>query len=41
VSDEFMASGSQADLDQLDFFPFPDMGTQYDAEKALHALIDI
>ncbi len=41
VSDEFKASGSQADLDQLDFFPFPDMGTQYDAEKALDAPIDV
>ena len=30
-----------ADLDDLDFFPFPDMGTQYDAEKALDAPIDI
>jgi multiple sugar transport system substrate-binding protein len=41
VSDEFKASGSQADLDQLDFFPFPDLGTQYDAEKALDAPIDV
>ena len=30
----------QADLDDLDFFPFPDLGTQYDAEKALDAPID-
>ncbi|TMC00722.1 MAG: carbohydrate ABC transporter substrate-binding protein [Chloroflexi bacterium] len=41
VSDEFKASGSTADLDQLDFFPFPDLGTQYDAEKALDAPIDV
>jgi len=41
VSDEFKASGSQADVDQLDFFPFPDLGTQYDAEKALDAPIDV
>ena len=41
VSDEFKASGQQADLDQLDFFPFPDLGTQYDAEKALDAPIDV
>jgi multiple sugar transport system substrate-binding protein len=30
-----------ADLNDLDFFPFPDLGTQYDAEKALDAPIDI
>jgi multiple sugar transport system substrate-binding protein len=41
VSDEFKASGSQADVDQLDFFPFPALGTQYDAEKALDAPIDV
>ena len=41
VSDEFKASGSQGDLDQLDFFAFPDLGTQYDAEKALDAPIDV
>ncbi len=29
------------DLADLDFFPFPDLGTQYDAEKALDAPIDI
>jgi multiple sugar transport system substrate-binding protein len=40
VSDQFKAAG-QADLDDLDFFPFPDLGTQYDAEKALDAPIDI
>jgi multiple sugar transport system substrate-binding protein len=41
VSDNFKATGNQADLDDLDFFPFPDMGTQYDAEKALDAPIDV
>ena len=40
VSDQFKAAG-QADLDDLDFFPFPNLGTQYDAEKALDAPIDI
>ncbi len=40
VSDQFKAAGA-ADLADLDFFPFPDMGTQYDAEKALDAPIDI
>jgi multiple sugar transport system substrate-binding protein len=30
-----------ADLADLDFFPFPDLGTQFDAEKALDAPIDI
>jgi multiple sugar transport system substrate-binding protein len=29
------------DSEDLDFFAFPDMGTQYDAEKALDAPIDI
>jgi len=41
VSDEFKASGSQADVDQLDFFAFPHLGTQYDAEEALDAPIDV
>jgi multiple sugar transport system substrate-binding protein len=40
VSDQFKAAGQDA-LDDLDFFPFPDLGTQYDAEKALDAPIDI
>ena len=40
VAEQFVAGGA-ADLDQLDFFPFPDMGTQYDAEKALDAPIDV
>lgn len=41
VGDEFKASGTPADLDQLDFFPFPDLGTQFDAEKAIDAPIDV
>jgi multiple sugar transport system substrate-binding protein len=41
VSDQFTATGNPADLDDLDFFPFPDLGTQYDAEKALDAPIDV
>jgi multiple sugar transport system substrate-binding protein len=41
VSEQFIQSGSTTELDQLDFFPFPDMGTQYDAEKALDAPIDV
>ncbi|TMF36538.1 MAG: carbohydrate ABC transporter substrate-binding protein [Chloroflexi bacterium] len=38
LSQEFSGPG---DLDDLDFFPFPDLGTQYDAEKALDAPIDV
>jgi multiple sugar transport system substrate-binding protein len=41
VGDEFKASGTPADLEQLDFFAFPDLGTSYDAEKALDAPIDV
>jgi len=41
VSQEFLATGGQADLGQLDFFPFPHLGTQYDAEEALDAPIDV
>ncbi|HET9781023.1 MAG TPA: ABC transporter substrate-binding protein, partial [Candidatus Dormibacteraeota bacterium] len=41
ISDQFTAAGTPADLEQLDFFPFPDLGTQYDAEKALDAPIDV
>ena len=41
VSDEFKASGSQADVDQLDFFPFPAVGSSFDAENALDAPIDV
>jgi multiple sugar transport system substrate-binding protein len=39
TSQQFQAAG-QADLDDLDFFPYPDFGTQFDAEKALDAPID-
>ena len=38
LSSEFT---NQADLDDLDFFPFPALGTQYDAENALDAPIDV
>src|SRR5215468_3591290 len=37
ISQEFPAT----DVDDIDFFPFPDMGTKYDAEKALDAPIDV
>jgi len=40
VSSQFAATKNQADLDDLDFFPFPALGTQYDAEGALDAPID-
>jgi multiple sugar transport system substrate-binding protein len=40
VSQQFQATNNPADLQDLDFFPFPDLGTQYDAEKALDAPID-
>src|SRR5438105_3967755 len=40
VSQQFKAA-SDADLADLDFFAFPDLGTQYDAEKALDAPIDV
>jgi multiple sugar transport system substrate-binding protein len=39
LSQQFQTAG-QADLDDLDFFPYPSLGTQYDAEKALDAPID-
>ena len=41
VSEQFVGSGNPDDLNQLDFFPFPDLGTQYDTEKALDAPIDV
>jgi multiple sugar transport system substrate-binding protein len=40
VSQQFQATGNKADLEDLDFFPYPNFGTQYDAEKALDAPID-
>jgi multiple sugar transport system substrate-binding protein len=39
TSQQFQQAG-QADLDDLDFFPYPSFGTQFDAEKALDAPID-
>ena len=39
VSQQFQEAGD-ADLADLDFFPYPNFGTQYDAEKALDAPID-
>jgi multiple sugar transport system substrate-binding protein len=41
MTSEFAATKDPADLADVDFFPFPDLGTQYDAEKALDAPIDI
>jgi multiple sugar transport system substrate-binding protein len=40
VSAQFAATKVQADLDDLDFFPFPTLGTEFDAEGALDAPID-
>jgi multiple sugar transport system substrate-binding protein len=40
VSAQFAATKVQADLDDLDFFPFPGLGTSFDAENALDAPID-
>jgi len=40
VSSQFQATKDPADIAALDFFPFPNLGTQYDAEKALDAPID-
>jgi multiple sugar transport system substrate-binding protein len=40
VSAQFAATKNQADLDDLDFFPFPTLGTQFDSEGALDAPID-
>jgi len=39
VSQQFQAAGD-AELADLDFFPYPNFGTKYDAEKALDAPID-
>ncbi len=41
ISQQFTATGVQSDIEDLDFFAFPNLGTQYDAEKALDAPIDI
>jgi multiple sugar transport system substrate-binding protein len=40
VAETFAASTNPADLADLDFFPWPGHGTQYDAENALDAPID-
>ncbi len=40
VSSQFAATKKPEDIAALDFFPFPNLGTQYDAEKALDAPID-
>jgi multiple sugar transport system substrate-binding protein len=40
VSAQFVATKDPADLADLDFFPFPSFGNQYDAEAALDAPID-
>ena len=39
VSEQFAAAG-EAELADLDFFPYPNFGTEFDAEKALDAPID-
>jgi multiple sugar transport system substrate-binding protein len=39
VSQQFQEAGD-ADLADLDFFPYPNFGTEWDAEKALDAPID-
>jgi multiple sugar transport system substrate-binding protein len=39
LSQQFQQAG-QSDLDDLDFFPFPKLGTEFDAENALDAPID-
>jgi len=41
MTSEFAATGNPADLADVDFFPYPTLGTQYDSEKALDAPIDI
>ncbi len=40
VTAQFAATKDPADIADVDFFPFPSLGTQYDAEKALDAPID-
>ncbi len=41
VAQQFAATGNPDDLAQLDFFPFPDLGAQFDAEKGIDAPIDV
>jgi multiple sugar transport system substrate-binding protein len=40
VAQQFLPAGQDA-LNDLDFFPFPKLGTKYDAENALDAPIDV
>jgi multiple sugar transport system substrate-binding protein len=40
VSAQFAATNKPEDIADLDFFPFPTLGTQFDAENALDAPID-
>jgi multiple sugar transport system substrate-binding protein len=40
VSSQFAATKKPEDIAALDFFPFPSLGTEFDAEKALDAPID-
>jgi multiple sugar transport system substrate-binding protein len=40
MSSVFSATKNPDDINDLDFFPYPTLGTQYDAEAALDAPID-
>jgi multiple sugar transport system substrate-binding protein len=40
MSQQFAATGDPADIEDLDFFAFPGLGTEFDAEHALDAPID-
>jgi multiple sugar transport system substrate-binding protein len=40
MSSVFSATKKPEDINDLDFFPYPNLGTQYDAEAALDAPID-
>jgi multiple sugar transport system substrate-binding protein len=41
MTSEFSATENPADIADVDFFPWPTLGTQYDSEAALDAPIDI
>ena len=41
MTSEFQATENPADIADVDFFPWPTLGTQYDTEAALDAPIDI
>jgi multiple sugar transport system substrate-binding protein len=41
VAQQFSATNNPDDLAQLDFFPYPDTGSQFDAEKGIDAPIDV